>query len=86
MLSVVFFRPDLQHNVLEKQSQHKSHKSAHDKSAKQRNFAEGENVFVKMHRRDDWKPGNIVKRVAPPSFRIDIGNGRIRQCHVNQIL
>ncbi len=75
-------RPDLQHKVLKKQSQQKS---AHDKLAKQRNFAEGEKVFVKMHRRDNWKPGKIVKRVAPLSFHIDLGNGRIRRCHVDQI-
>ncbi len=42
-------------------------------------------MFVKMHRRDDWKPGKIVKRVAPLSFHIDLGNGRMRQCHVDQI-
>ncbi len=42
-------------------------------------------MFVKMHRRDDWKPGKIVKRVDPLSFHIDLGNGRIRRCHVDEI-
>ncbi len=42
-------------------------------------------MFAIMHRRDDWKPGKIVKRVAPLSFHIDLGNGRIIRCHVDQI-
>ena len=75
-------RPDLHERVLEKQAQQKS---AHDRSAKHREFAEGEEVLIRMHRQDQWKSGKVVERSGPLSYRVELSDGPLRKCHVDQM-
>ena len=38
-----------------------------------------------MHRKDQWKSGKVVERTGPLSYRIELLDGQLRKCHVDQV-
>ena len=42
-------------------------------------------VLVKMHKKDAWKVGKIKDKTGPYSFHVELANGQVVRCHVNQL-
>ena len=60
--------------------------ASHDKSARSREFVAGNRVFAKNFgtgRR--WLPGKIISRAGPVSYRVRLVDGRVHQCHLQQL-
>ena len=45
----------------------------------------GDEVLVKMHKKDAWKVGKIEDKTGPYSFRVVLANGQVVRCHVDQL-
>lgn len=74
--------PALQQKVFEKQAQQKS---AHDRLAKHQEFCEGEELLITMHKQDVWRPGKVVVSLGPLSWQVELSDGRLRRCDVDQM-
>ena len=61
-------------------------KSAHDRHAKTRYFAEGDEVYACNFRQyPPWLAGKIVKTTGPLSFEIELSGGRVVRWHQDHI-
>ena len=77
--------PDLKQRVRDKQE---VQKQCYDKSAKNRDFNIGDNVYILNHGRGvtaKWISGTIIKQSGPVSFCIKLSDGRMVKRHQNQI-
>ena len=74
-------RPSLERKVIDKQSCQKSN----HKRSKYRDFNVADEVLVKMHKKDGWKVGKIKDKTGPYSFRVELVNGQVVRCHVDQL-
>ncbi len=58
----------------------------HNAHARDRSFSSGDRVFVKNYQRGDhWLPGVIHDKTGPVSFRVNMSDGRMRRCHLDQV-
>ena len=70
------------------QHQQERQKLDHDRrSSKFRHFELGEKVFVKNHRGhgDTWLAGDIIEKVGPLSFKVQVSDGQVIRCHQDHI-
>ena len=76
-------KPDISGRVEHKQQMQKS---AHDRHAKTRYFAEGDEVYARNFRQyPPWLAGKIVKTTGPLSFEIELSGGRVVRRHQDHI-
>ena len=45
----------------------------------------GDEVLVKMHKKDAWKVGKIEDKTGPYAFHVVLANGQVVGCHVDQL-
>ena len=38
-----------------------------------------------MHKKNAWKVGKIKDKTGPYSFRVELANGQVVRCHVDQL-
>ena len=69
----------MERKVIDKQS---CQKSNYDKRTRYRDFKVGDEVLVKMHKKDAWKAGKIEDDY---SFRVVLANGQAVHCYVDQL-
>ena len=74
-------RPSLEWKVIDKQS---CQKSNYDKRTKYRDFKVGDEVLVKMHKKDARKVVKIEHKTGPYSFCVVLANGQVVCCHMIQ--
>ena len=76
-------KPDTSGRVEHKQQMQKS---GHDRHAKTRYFAEGDEVYAHNFRQyPPWLAGKIVKTSGPLSFEIELSGGRVVRRHQDHI-
>ena len=75
-------RPDLGRGVFNKQS---DHKTRHDKSSKEREFALGEQVLVQNFRGEPrWLDGTVTEQTGPVSYKVLVGD-QLWKRHIDQM-
>jgi len=77
-------RPDPRRRMLAQQ--HKQ-KILHDKSAKQRDFETGDEVWVRAERQYEkppWKPGIVIAKTAALSYNVSVA-GEVKRKHADQL-
>ncbi len=76
--------PSLEAKVLAKQMKQKQN---HDMTAKNRQFAVGDRVFVRKKGKKIWIAGLILEKTGLVSFRVEslVDGGGLLRCHVDQI-
>ena len=81
---LTLIKHDLARRVLNQQGNMKQH---HDKHAKPREMEIGDNVLAHDHLTSrKWQPGVILKRTAPHSYRVQLGDGQVWRRHVDDVL
>ena len=77
-------RPNLGRKVLSEQAKQKQ---SHDEHSKDRQFKEGDAVWIRDFRSsaNKWEPGILVQRVRPVSYIIQWNNGQTCKRHVDHI-
>ncbi|XP_021378372.1 uncharacterized protein K02A2.6-like [Mizuhopecten yessoensis] len=76
-------KPDVRERVVKRQQTQKNY---HDSRAKERVFAEGDQVFVKnFYSGPKWKSGEIVSKTSPVSYTVEGQNGVRARRHVDHI-
>ncbi len=76
-------QPCLEAKLQDKQMKQKENQYV---TAKNRQFAVGDRVFVRRKGQKVWIAGLILEKTGPVSFRIEsLVDGRLLKCHVDQI-
>ena len=82
-------RLDLLHPNTAKRVEQKQYqqKQQHDSKAKAREFKVGNTVLVKTYGGGGcrWLPGTIIQFSGPGLIQVQLKDGRVRQCHQDQI-
>ena len=76
------FHPDLSSKVAEKQWKQWEKDSSHA----ERKFEPGDKCFAwNYHPGDKWITGKIVKCLGPRNFEVELLNGAMVKCHLDQV-
>ena len=76
-------QPKVKDKVMHYQMKQKQH---HDTHSKQRQFTEGDCVYVKdFSGKEDWLPGIIIKIQGPLSYLVELEDERVVRRHVDHV-
>ena len=68
------------------ESNQQKQKDRHNQRSRERNFAVGDDVFVRnYHQGDQWLSATIEQKTGPVSYKVKLEKGKVRRCHQDQI-
>ena len=77
-------KPDLSSHVATQQGKMKFY---HDRHAKSRELSVGDTVLTRDHlSKQKWRSGTVLKHSSPHSYQVQLDDGRIWRCHVDDVL
>lgn len=79
-------RPDVNRKIKKSQENQKKY---HDEHAKDREFTEGQAVYVKNYSSNvpgKWMPGEVQKKTGPVSYQVKLPEGGIVRRHQDQVI
>ena len=78
-----FLKPSMEERVVSKQQKQKE---LHDSHSRDCTFSVGERVYVKNNRKGQkWLSGSVVNKTGPVSFKVELQDGRVIRCHLDQL-
>ena len=76
-------KPDVAEQVMHRQAQQKA---GHDSRARYRDMHIGQKVMARnMHPGPAWIPGQIVQKLGPVTYLVDVFSDRPWKCHIEQL-